>query len=60
MFAAIKADNARYAAFAASMIEGLAAEVQDIAKRDASFASRQIVAANVDNSAATIAPRKSA
>lgn len=60
MFDAIKSDNARYAAFAASMIAGLAAEVSDIAKRDAAFASRQIAASNVDNAAATIAPAKRA
>lgn len=60
MFNAIKSDNARYAAFAAIMLADLAAEEADIAKRDAAFASRQIVASNVDSNASTIAPKRAA
>lgn len=55
---AIKRDNARYADFAARMLACLAAEEQDIAARDARFASRQIVAANVDSDSATVRPSK--
>lgn len=55
---AIKADNARYAAFASTMIAGLNAEIADIAKRDQAFTSRQIVSVNVDNNASTVRPVK--
>lgn len=58
MFDAIKKADAGYAGFVSRMLAAEAAEIADIAKINAYQFANQIVAANVDSNASTVAPRK--
>lgn len=54
---AVKAHDAKYAAFAARMLLALAAEEADIAARDTRFSTRQI-GSTANSTDATVRPSK--